>query len=107
MEAAETLEADGLATRVVSMPCMDTFTEADESYRNEVLPPACRARVAVEAASPFGWDRWIGGEGAFIGMTTFGESGPYKDVYEHFGITPEKIAEAGRTVTERAAAARG
>jgi transketolase len=107
MEAAESLEAHGVATRVVSMPCIDTFTEADESYRNEVLPPACLARVGVEAASPFGWDRWIGAEGVFIGMTTFGESGPYKDVYQHFGITPERIAEAGRTVTERVTAARG
>jgi transketolase len=107
MEAADSLENDGVATRVVSMPCMDTFTEADEAYRDEVLAPGCRARVAIEAASPFGWDRWIGGEGAFVGMTTFGESGPYKDVYEHFGITPDKIAEAGRTAAERVAAARG
>ncbi len=55
---------------------MDTFTEQDESYRDEVLPPSVRARVAVEAASPMGWDRWIGPDGAFIGMRTFGESGP-------------------------------
>jgi transketolase len=107
MEAADSLEDSGVATRVVSMPCMDTFAEADETYRDEVLPPACRARVAIEAASPFGWDRWIGGEGAFVGMTTFGESGPYKDVYEHFGITPEKITEAGRAATERVGAAQG
>ena len=107
MEAAESLEGGGVATRVVSMPCMDTFTEADEAYRDEVLPPGVRARVAVEAASPFGWDRWIGPDGRFVGMTTFGESGPYKEVYEHFGITPDKIAEAGRSVIERVAAARG
>jgi transketolase len=107
MEAADSLEDSGVATRVVSMPCMDTFAEADETYRDEVLPPGCRARVAIEAASPFGWDRWIGGEGAFVGMTTFGESGPYKDVYEHFGITPEKITEAGRAATERVGAAQG
>jgi transketolase len=88
------------------MPCMDTFEQADESYRDEVLPPSCRARVGVEAASPMGWYRWLGADGAFIGMETFGESGPYKDVYEHFGITPERIAEAGRSVTEQAAAAR-
>jgi len=106
MEAADKLDADGLAVRVVSMPCMDTFEHADESYRDEVLPPSCRARVGVEAASPMGWYRWLGADGAFIGMETFGESGPYKDVYEHFGITPERIAEAGRSVTEQAAAAR-
>jgi transketolase len=106
MEAAERLEEDGVAVRVVSMPCMDTFEHADESYRDEVLPPSCRARVAVEAASPMGWYRWLGADGAFIGMETFGESGPYKDVYEHFGLTAERIAETGRAVTEQAAAAR-
>ncbi|MEA2397096.1 MAG: transketolase [Thermoleophilaceae bacterium] len=104
VEAAERLEADGVAVRVVSMPCMDTFTEADESYRDEVLPPSVRARVAVEAASPFGWDRWTGPDGAFLGMTTFGESGPAKDVYEHFGITSEKLVELGRSVMDRAGA---
>jgi transketolase len=106
VEAAERLEEDGVAVRVVSMPCMDTFEHADESYRDEVLPPSCRARVAVEAASPMGWYRWVGADGAFIGMETFGESGPYKDVYEHFGLTAERIAETGRAVTEQAAAAR-
>jgi transketolase len=106
MEAAEGLEDDGVATRVVSMPCMDTFEQADESYRDEVLPPSCRARVGVEAASPMGWYRWVGADGAFVGMETFGESGPYKDVYEHFGLTTERIVDVGRSVTERAAAAR-
>ena len=107
MEAAEQLEDDGLATRVVSMPCMDNFAEADDAYRDEVLPPDVTARVAVEAASPLGWDRWTGPEGRFVGMSTFGESGPYKDVYEHFGITPQKIAETGRAAVERVSAARG
>ena len=101
LEAADLLAADGLRVRVVSMPCMDTFAEADEAYREQVLPSACRARVAVEAASPFGWDRWIGPGGAFLGMTTFGESGPYKDVYKHFGITAERAAELAREVVER------
>ena len=75
--------------------------QADESYREEVLPRSCRARVACEAGSPFGWDRWIGEDGAFLGMETFGESGPYKDVYEHFGITAERLAELGRGVLDR------
>jgi transketolase len=100
LEAADRLEADGVSTRVVSMPCMDTFREAEESYRDEVLPPSCRARVAVEAASPIGWHQWIGPDGAFLGMTTFGESGPAKDVYEHFGITAERAAELGREVLD-------
>jgi transketolase len=99
LEAAELLE--GVRVRVVSMPCMDTFTKADESYREQVLPASCRARVAVEAASPLGWDKWIGEEGAFIGMESFGESGPYKDVYEHFGITAQRVAEVGRELIGR------
>jgi transketolase len=75
---------------------MDTFAHAEESYREQVLPSSCRARVAVEAASPLGWDRWIGADGRFVGMETFGESGPAKDVYSHFGITAKRIAEIGR-----------
>jgi transketolase len=94
LEAADLL--DGIRVRVVSMPCMDTFTHADETYREQVLPAACRARIAVEAASPMGWDKWIGEEGRFVGMETFGESGPAKDVYEHFGITAQRVAEIGR-----------
>jgi transketolase len=102
MEAAGKLE--DLAVRVVSMPCMDTFTEQDAEYRDSVLPPSVRARVAVEAASPMGWDKWIGPDGAFLGMTTFGESGPAPEVYEHFGITAEKAAELGRSVLDRVGA---
>jgi transketolase len=107
VEAAERLEADGVAVRVVSMPCMDTFAEQDESYREDVLPRACRARVAVEAACPLGWDRWIGEDGEFLGMRTFGESGPAKDVYEHFGITSDRLVELGRSVMDRAGSRAG
>ena len=100
IEAADAI--DDLRVRVVSMPCMDTFTKADEAYREQVLPAACKARVAVEAASPFGWDKWIGPDGAFLGMETFGASGPAKDVYEHFGITAERVVSLGRETVERA-----
>ncbi|MBV9214530.1 MAG: transketolase [Actinobacteria bacterium] len=100
MEAADLLEADGVGTRVVSMPCMENFQDQDESYRDEVLPPSCRARVAVEAGARLGWDRWIGPDGEFLGMHTFGESGPYKEVYEHFGITAERAVDLGRRVME-------
>jgi len=100
IEAADAI--DDLRVRVVSMPCMDTFTKADEAYREQVLPAACKARVAVEAASPFGWDKWIGPDGAFLGMETFGASGPAKDVYEHFGITAERVVSLGREAVERA-----
>lgn len=99
LEAADLL--DGVRVRVVSMPCMDSFTGADEGYREQVLPAACRARIAVEAASPLGWDKWIGEHGRFVGMTTFGESGPAKDVYDHFGITAHRVAELGRELTGR------
>jgi transketolase len=99
LEAADALE--GVRVRVVSMPCMDTFTEADEAYRDSVLPRACRARIAVEAASPLGWDKWIGEDGAFVGMETFGESGPANEVYEHFGITAARVAELGREMIKR------
>ena len=99
LEAADAL--DGIRVRVVSMPCMDTFAVAEESYREQVLPSSCRARVAVEAASPLGWDRWIGPDGAFVGMRSFGESGPAKQVYEHFGITAERVASLCRDLVER------
>jgi transketolase len=99
--AADLLEADGIATRVVSAPCLDTFAEQDQSYRDEVLPPGCRARVSVEAASPLGWGAWTTEDGAAIGMITFGASGPHKDLYEHFGFTPERVADRGRDVVER------
>jgi len=100
IEAADAL--DGVRVRVVSMPCMDTFTHTDEAYQEQVLPAACRARIAVEAASPLGWDRWIGRDGVFVGMETFGESGPAPEVYEHFGITAQRVADLGRAAVKRA-----
>jgi transketolase len=103
-DAAELLEEDGIATRVVSAPCLDRFAEQDEDYRDSVLPPSVRARVSVEAASPLGWSTWIGEDGEAIGMTTFGSSAPQPDLYEHFGFTPEKVAERARGVLERVAA---
>jgi transketolase len=106
LEAAKSIEAD-LNVRVVSMPCMDKFDEQDDSYRDNVLPPDVPARVAVEAASPFGWDKWIGPDGAFVGMTTFGESGPANEVYAHFGITADHVAKAARAVADRVGARSG
>jgi transketolase len=95
-------QLDDLAVRVVSMPCMDTFGEQDEGYIESVLPPACKARVAVEAASPFSWYRWVGDCGLVIGMTDFGASAPAKDVYAHFGITADAVAQAARASVEKA-----
>jgi len=76
LEAAEKLEADDLATRVVSMPCWDRFVESGREYQEQVLPPSVRARISVEAAGILGWDRWVGDDGESIGMTGFGASGP-------------------------------
>jgi transketolase len=99
--AQELLEAEGVAARLVSVPCVDRFAEQDRDYRDSVLPPDQPARLAVEAASPLGWDRWVGEEGDVMGMTTFGASGPYKAVFEHFGFTPERVAERAKAVLER------
>jgi transketolase len=99
--AAALLEDQGVATRLVSMPCMDRFAEQDQSYRDKILPPAARARVCVEALSPLGWHRWAGDAGEVIGMTTFGASAPAKDLFAHFGFTPERVADTGRAVVDR------
>jgi transketolase len=96
--AADLLEAGGIATRVVSMPCMERFEEQQIAYRDSVLPPACRARLAVEAASPLGWHRWVGDGGEVLAMSGFGASAPAGDVYKHFGFTPTRVTERGRAV---------
>jgi transketolase len=101
LRAAELLEGEGVAARVVSMPCLDRFAEQDRAVRDAVLPPGCRARVAVEAASPLGWDRWVGEDGEVIGMTTFGASAPSKVLFEEFGFAPERIAARAREVLGR------
>jgi transketolase len=105
--AADLLEAEGIATRVVSMPCVDRFAAQDEAYRDKILPPSCRARISVEAAATLGWERWLTDDGDAIGMTGFGASGPAGQLYEHFGFEPERIAERGRAVVERVRARGG
>jgi len=102
VSAADLLEAEGIATRVVSMPCMENFAAQDAGYRDSVLPAACRARVSVEAAAEFGWREWVGELGETIGMTTFGASAPAGALYKHFGFTPERVADTGREVLTRA-----
>jgi transketolase len=105
--AADLLEAEGIATRVVSMPCVDRFAEQDQAYRDKILPPSCRARVSVEALATLGWERWLTDDGEAIGMTSFGASGPAPQLYEHFGFEPERIVERGRAVVERVRARGG
>jgi transketolase len=100
-EAVKLLDADGVRVRLVSMPCLDRFAEQDRAYRDSVLPPPVRARVAVEAASPFGWHRWVGEQGDIVAMEGFGASAPAKALYEHFGLTGGAIADRARAVLER------
>ncbi|WP_179379816.1 transketolase [Jannaschia marina] len=101
MKARDILQAEGIGTRVVSMPCWELFEAQDEKYRKKVLP-AGPVRVAVEAGARMGWDRWLTGErgkrdkGAFVGMDDFGASAPAGTLFEHFGITPEAVAKATR-----------
>jgi len=100
--AADLLEADGVATRVVSMPCMEHFADQDADYRERVLPSSTRARVSVEAASTFGWHRWVGDLGETVGMHGFGASAPAGALYKHFGFTPERVVDVAKQTVERA-----
>jgi len=96
LAACQQLQSEGIKVRVVSMPCWSLFEEQSEQYRNHVLPAPLKARVAVEAASTLGWDRYVGPNGKTIGMHRFGASAPGKDVFRKFGFTPEKVVEAAR-----------
>jgi transketolase len=100
--AHEELSADGVRSRVVSLPCWELFDRQDEAYRDEVLPPAVTARVSIEEASTLGWDRYVGLDGEKIGMHTFGSSAPLKDLQTKFGFTPDRVAEAAREALGRA-----
>lgn len=94
LQAAERLEAAGCPTRVVSMPCTTVFAAQDAAYRESVLPRAITRRVAVEAGSSLGWDRWIGNDGVFVGIDAFGASAPAPALYAHYGITVDRIVAA-------------
>ncbi|WP_431856736.1 transketolase [Azospirillum sp.] len=94
MEARAALQAEGVGTAVVSMPSWELFERQDAAYQAQVLGTG--VRVAVEAAARMGWDRWLGANGAFVGMTGFGESAPYQELYKHFGITAEAVVKAAK-----------
>jgi len=93
MQARAALEARGIVTAVVSMPCWELFEAQDADYRAAVLGQGT-VRVGIEAAMRFGWDRWLGENGAFIGMSGFGASGPADELYRHFGITVDAVLAA-------------
>jgi transketolase len=99
VDAAKRLQEEGIRAAVVSMPCWKLFEAQDAAYRAAVLGTV--PRVGVEAAVAFGWDKWLGEHGAFIGMRGFGASAPAQDLYKHFGITPEAIAAAARDLVAR------
>jgi transketolase len=96
--AADELEADGIPTRVVSLPCWETFERQDQTYRDAVLPPSVRKRVSVEIGVSLGWERWVGDEGAIIGLDHFGASAPAGTILAKFGFTRERVADVGRRV---------
>jgi transketolase len=100
-DALTILVDEGVKVRLVSMPCLDRFAAQDQAYRDSILPPAVRARVAVEAASPLGWHRWVGDEGDVVAMEGFGASAPAKALYQHFGFTGEDVAARARAVLGR------
>lgn len=100
VEAKKELIADGIDVRVVSMPCMDIFNEQSAEYKEQILPKAVRARVGVEALSEFGWGKYLGLDGEFIGMNSFGASAPGGQLFEHFGITKDSVVAAVKRTLE-------
>jgi transketolase len=102
VEAHETLAARGIRSRVVSMPSWDVFEHQPQSYRDEVLPPAVKARIAVEQGSVLGWDRYVGADGRILGMKTFGASAPLKELQRKFGFEPENVVTAALEMLGRA-----
>jgi transketolase len=101
VQAHEKLLAEGIRSRVVSMPSWDIFEHQTQDYRDSVLPPAVKARIAVEQASTFGWERYVGQEGRIIGMRTFGASAPLKELQKKFGFEPERVAALAKELLGR------
>jgi transketolase len=98
VQAREELAAEGIGARVVSMPCSELFDRQSQEYRDAVLPPAVKARVAIEQASALGWARYVGDGGAIVAMNTFGASAPLKQLVEKFGFTPDAVSQVAREV---------
>ena len=103
LQAQAALAAEGVRVRVVSMPCTNVFDRQPQTYQDKVLPPNLPA-VAIEAAHPDFWRKYVGRSGAVLGMASYGESAPAKDLYRHFGLTAECAAEAVRALLRRAPA---
>jgi len=101
LKAQDELAKQNIDARVISMPSWDLFKAQSKEYRDEVLPPSVKKRVAVEAASPFGWHEWVGDEGKIIGIDSFGESAPYQALYKHFGLTADNIVATAKQVLSK------
>jgi transketolase len=100
LEAQKKLEADGIRTRAVSMPSHELFARQDQAYRDSVLPKGVK-RIAIEAAHPMSWYRWVGDDGVIIGLERFGASAPAPTIYEHFGITAERMVETAKKLVAK------
>ena len=100
-DALKLLAAEGVKVRLVSMPCLDRFEVQDQAYRDSVLPPSVEGPRRGRGGRPLGWHRWVGDAGEVVAMQGFGASAPAKALYEHFGFTGEKVAEAARRVLGR------
>jgi transketolase len=96
VDAAEKLKAQGVKARVVSLPSWELYEKQDQAYRDSVIPPGVTARVTVEMAAAFGWERYAGSTGAIIGMRSFGASAPLKDLLKHFGFTVDAVVAAAK-----------
>jgi len=101
IDAQEALYAEGINSRVVSMPSWDLFEHQPQSYRDEILPPHVTARIAVEQGSELGWDRYVGPEGRIIGMKTFGASAPLKELQRKFGFEPDEVVSIAKEILGR------
>ncbi|MDP2530572.1 MAG: transketolase [Candidatus Palauibacterales bacterium] len=100
LEARDKLADDGIDARVVSLPCWEVFRKQPRDYRERILPPEVTARVSIEAAATFGWREWVGDAGAMLGVDRFGASAPWKELYEHFGLTADDLARRARALVE-------
>ncbi|HYK39778.1 MAG TPA: transketolase C-terminal domain-containing protein, partial [Candidatus Eremiobacteraceae bacterium] len=98
VDAYEKLKAEGINARVVSLPCVQLFDEQDAAYKESVLPSGLSARVSVEMASTFGWERYIGLKGKAIGMHSFGASAPLKDLLKKFGFSVDAVVSAAKSL---------
>ena len=104
MDAAKLLQTEGIAARVVSLPSWELFDAQPEAYRDGVLPPEITARVSIEAATPLGWERYVGRDGVAVGVPHFGASAPAEVIYENFGLTAQRVVEEAKGLVAKSPA---